>query len=113
MESRKYNINSADSESLFIELKKYFTDNAWEKEIIHCKSDTMETLVIVIERFFMRNNSTASATYTIIKEGEQVYVVVVAGGAGTGILNISFGAVTDIINDAERTLLALGFKEVD
>lgn len=35
---------------VFHEVRDYFSDNAWEKEIIHYESNDIETAVIVVEQ---------------------------------------------------------------
>lgn len=112
MESKRFAIYTSEESRIFHELKDYFSDNAWEKEVIHCESEGMETAVIVVERYFMRNNSTATATYTIVRERGKVQIIIVASGAGTGIFNFSLGALTQIIIDAQEKLLELGFEEI-
>ena len=112
MERKRFVIQDVDLEMAFIEVEACFIDDTWEKETIYYENETLKMLVIVVERYFMRNNSSASATYTIMKDEKQVCVTVVASGAGTGLMNFSLGALAKIVNDAQTKLLGLGFEEV-
>lgn len=113
MKSSKFVLDNVDAEKIFSEMKTEFDKyTSWEKEMLYHKGDTNEFMVIVFEQFFFRSNSSASVTYTFIREGAKIDAFIVASGAGAGILNNSLGALSKMIKDARGRLLAIGFKEV-
>ena len=71
-----------------------------------------KVLLLVLEKFYMRNASMTVCTIQIIDFGEEQTATIVGTGGGDGILNISLGANKDIAHKAAGILSGLSFAEV-
>lgn len=72
-----------------------------------------KVLLLVLEKFYMRNASMTVCTIQIIDSGEEQTATIVGTGGGDGLLNISLGANKDIARRAAGVLGSLGFAEVN
>lgn len=63
-----------------------------------------EIIVLVFEKFFFRNSSTAGLTVTISNETGNTQVTAVASAGGQGIFNISWGANASFAYQVETIL---------
>ena len=71
-----------------------------------------KVLLLVFERFYLRNSSMTANILQIIDDGQKQSATIVGTGGGDGIFNISLGTNNDFACKAAKTLAALGFTEV-
>ncbi len=69
-------------------------------------------LLLVFEKFYLRNNSMTAITIQIIDNSQEQSAVIVGTGGGDGLLNISMGANKNFACKAAKTLAILGFEEI-
>ena len=71
-----------------------------------------KVLLLVLEKFYMRNASMTVCAIQIIDSGEEQTATIVGTGGGDGMLNISLGSNKNIARKAVDILSGLGFAEV-
>ena len=69
-------------------------------------------LLLILERYYMRNGSMAVSTVQIIDSGEVQQVTIIGTGGGEGLMNISLGANQDFARRVAKVLAKLGFEEI-
>ena len=88
---------------------------------IAAKGDTVEqmsevngvkVLLLILERYYMRNGSMAVSTVQIIDSGEVQQATIIGTGGGEGLMNISLGANQDFARRVAKVLAKLGFEEI-
>ena len=72
--------------------------------------DHVDILLMVFEKYFMRNGSMAVLTVEVVSDGNSQAATVVGTGGGQGIFNISWGANSDYAYEAAEFLESIGFK---
>ena len=70
----------------------------------------VKVLLLILERYYMRNGSMAVSTVQIIDSGE-VQQATITGG-GEGLMNISLGANQDFARRVAKVLAKFGFEEI-
>ena len=73
--------------------------------------DHVDILLMVFEKYFMRNGSMAVLTVEVVSDGNNQTATVVGTGGGQGIFNISWGANSDYAYETAEFLESIGFKE--
>ena len=73
--------------------------------------DHVDILLMVFEKYFMRNGSMAVLTVEVVSDGNSQAATVVGTGGGQGIFNISWGANSDYAYETAEFLESVGFKE--
>lgn len=68
-------------------------------------------IMISFEKYYFRNNSSASLT-VLLADGETQTADIVGFGGGEGLLNLSWGANADFANKAADILAQYGFNVV-
>lgn len=79
-----------------------------ESNYVH--GDTL-VAVRVYDKYFMRNESRASLTLTIVGNDSEIFISAIGAGGGSGIIfNFSLGAENDLVNVVETAVneLVLG-----
>lgn len=97
----------------FSQVTAYFLEQMGD-ELLHAaryQVAPMQSTLCVFERYYLRTNSTASLTVLFTNTGQEILVDVVSSGAGSGLLNISWGASSNFANKALDALKAMGFSE--
>lgn len=79
-------------------------------ETVGYEVGSMQTVLYVFERFFIRTESMATLTVLFTNNGQQIIVDVIASGAGEGVLNISWGANRSFAKMAVDSLQNQGFQ---
>lgn len=72
----------------------------------------VKVLLIILERYYMRNGSMAVSTVQIIDSGEVQQATIIGTGGGEGLMNISLGANQDFARRVAKVLAKLGFEEI-
>lgn len=72
----------------------------------------VKVLLLILERYYMRNGSMAVSTVQIIDSGEVQQATIIGAGGGEGLMNISLGANQDFARRVAKVLAKLGFEEV-
>ena len=72
----------------------------------------VKVLLLILERYYMRNGSMAVSTVQIIDSGEVQQVTIIGTGGGEGLMNISQGANQDFARRVAKVLAKLGFEEI-
>ncbi len=75
------------------------------------KLGSMEVLLIVLEKYYMRNASMAALTMQCVSDGYTQIVTVVGTGGGQGLLNIDWWANESFADKIRKYLEEIGFKE--
>lgn len=78
-------------------------------DLVHQEHHTLgdhEVIVMVFEKFYFRNNSTAGLTVTISNDSGATCVNAVASAGGQGLFNISWGANSSFAYQVQRILSA-------
>ena len=73
----------------------------------------VKVLLLILERYYMRNGSMAVSTVQIIDSGEVQQATIIGTGGGEGLMNISLGANQDFARRVAKVLAKLGFEEID
>lgn len=71
--------------------------------------DSTTVILLVFEKYFMRNGSYAGLTVQLIENDKVQMANIIASAGGEGIFNISWGANSDFAYDAENILRDYGF----
>ena len=71
----------------------------------------VKVLLLILERYYMRNGSMAVSTVQIIDSGEVQQATIIGTGGG-GLMNISLGANQDFARRVAKVLAKLGFEEI-
>ncbi|WP_186577199.1 DUF6054 family protein [Aquibacillus kalidii] len=82
------------------QLKAYIAHSDYKES----GEDDKQISIIVLEKFFFRNGSSASLTITIDNFGGETVMKCVSTGNGEGILDIGWGAGTSFIKSASQAL---------
>ena len=72
----------------------------------------VKVLLLILERYYMRNGSMAVSTVQIIDSGEVQQATIIGTGGGEGLMNISLGATQDFARRVAQVLAKLGFEEI-
>lgn len=72
----------------------------------------VKVLLLILERYYMRNGSMAVSTVQIIDSGEVQQATIIGTGGGEGLMNISPGANQDFARRVAKVLAKLGFEEI-
>ena len=72
----------------------------------------VKVLLLILERYYMRNGSMAVSTVQIIDSGEAQRATIADTGGGEGLMNISLGANQDFARRVAKVLAKLGFEEI-
>ena len=72
----------------------------------------VKVLLLILERYYMRNGSMAVSTVQIIDSGEVQQATIIGTGGGEGLMNISLGAYQDFARRVAKVLAKLGFEEI-
>ena len=72
----------------------------------------VKVLLLILERYYMRNGSMAVSTVQIIDSGEVQQATIIGTGGGEGRMNISLGANQDFARRVAKVLAKLGFEEI-
>lgn len=74
------------------------------------KVESAEMVLIVFEEFFFRNNSYTTLTILFTQFNGVQTAKIVASGGGQGLINRTWGAHKEIINQATSILVEYNFK---
>ncbi|WP_088071535.1 DUF6054 family protein [Gottfriedia luciferensis] len=90
-------------------VKLIFKDRELKTNLIFedCKvieSEEKEIAILVFEKFFFRNNSTATLTVTIDNFSGATFVKCISSGNGEGLFDIGWGAGKSFINSLRKNL---------
>jgi hypothetical protein len=69
-----------------------------------CRYGDVTVATRVYEKYFMRTESYASLTVTVVSQGDLATIMAIGAGGGSGIFNISWGANASLIKDFEAYL---------
>ena len=72
----------------------------------------VKVLLLILERYYMRNGSMAVSTVQIIDSGEVQQATIIGTGGCEGLRNISLGANQDFARRVAKVLAKLGFEEI-
>ena len=72
----------------------------------------VKVLLLILERYYMRNGSMAVSTVQIIDSGEVQQATIIGTGGGEGLMHISLGANQDFARRVAKVLAKLGFEEI-
>ena len=72
----------------------------------------VKVLLLILERYYMRNGSMAVSTVQIIDSGEVQQATIIGTGGDEGLMNISLGANQDFACRVAKVLAKLGFEEI-
>ena len=72
----------------------------------------VKVLLLILERYYMRNGSMAVSTVQIIDSGEVQQATIIGTGGGEGLMNVSRGANQDFARRVAKVLAKLGFEEI-
>ena len=72
----------------------------------------VKVLLLILERYYMRNGSMAVSTVQIIDSGEVQQATIIGTGGGEGLMNISLGTNQDFARRVAKVLAKLGFEEI-
>ena len=72
----------------------------------------IKVLLLILERYYMRNGSMAVSTVQIIDSGEVQQATIIGTGGDEGLMNISLGANQDFARRVAKVLAKLGFEEI-
>lgn len=73
--------------------------------------DNTTVILLVFEKYFMRNGSYAGLTVQLIESENVQMADIIASAVGEGIFNISWGANSDFAYMAENILRDYGFRQ--
>lgn len=77
-----------------------------------CRLDDQTTVILLVfEKYFMRNGSYAGLTIQLIENEKMQTANIIASAGGEGLFNISWGANSDFAYMAENILRNNGFHE--
>ncbi len=71
--------------------------------------DSTTVILLVFEKYFMRNGSYAGLTVQFIENDNVQMANIIASAGGEGIFNLSWGANSDFAYEAENILRNYGF----
>ena len=72
----------------------------------------VKVLLLILERYYMRNGSMAVSTVQIIDSGEVQQATIIGTGGDEGLMIISLGANQDFARRVAKVLAKLGFEEI-
>lgn len=72
----------------------------------------VKVLLLILERYYMRNGSMTVSTVQIIDSGEVQQATIIGTGGGEGLMNISLRANQDFARRVAKVLAKLGFEEI-
>ena len=72
----------------------------------------VKVLLLILERYYMRNGSMAVSTVQIIDSGEVQQATIIGTGGGEGLMYIRLGANQDFARRVAKVLAKLGFEEI-
>lgn len=70
-----------------------------------------DVMIVMIEEYRVRNNSTQLNVVITRKESEGVIVEFISGGGGTGVFNVSWGSEKSFLKDSRKMILQLASRE--
>lgn len=70
-------------------------------------------LLMVFEKFYLRNSSTTAATVQILDSGTEQIATIIGTGGGSGVLNTNYGSHADLTAALAAALAKYGFTKVD
>lgn len=113
MGSNIYKLKRKSSEKLkelLSKIKKDFTDTTdFVCEHIE-ENENTEIILLVLEKYYYRNNSRASLTLQITDNGNEQHAIIVGAGGDVGLLNFKLGAKNDFANMVKVKLNEYGFE---
>jgi len=77
---------------------------------INREVETSEVVLIIFEKYYMRNKSFTTLTILISQDLDELTVDVIGSGGGTGALSFSWGSNKDFANEASKILTSKGFE---
>lgn len=95
-------------------LNEYMRCSAFSAEKVLEERSTpgnAEIILLVYEKYYMRNGSYASLTVQLTDDGTRQTAVLAGSGGGEGLLNWALGANADFVSSAADFLKKLGFAE--
>ena len=72
----------------------------------------VKVLLLILERYYMRNGSMAVSTVQIIDSGEVQQATIIGTGGGEGLLIFSLGGYLVFARWVAKVLAKLGFEEI-
>ena len=72
----------------------------------------VQILLMIWERFYMRNGSMTAVTVQVTDDGEKQEATIAGTGGGEGLLNISLGANSDFASKVADSLGKCGFAKL-
>ncbi len=72
----------------------------------------VKVLLLILERYYMRNGSMAVSTVQLIDSGEVQQATIIGTGGGEGLMNISLGSNQDFARRVAKVLAKFGFEEI-
>ena len=76
-------------------------------ETFHQFEDTKVALK-VYDKYFMRNNSRASLSLTVVGRDEDIYITAIGAGGGQGIIfNFSLGAEQELVDMVQESIVTM------
>jgi hypothetical protein len=97
------NVNPSQAKQLIFEDVELKSKLIFE-EYKTIEGDEKEIAILVFEKFFLRNNSTATLTVTIDNFSGVTFVKCISSGNGEGIFDIGWGAGKSFINSLRKNL---------
>lgn len=73
----------------------------------------VKVLLLILERYYMRNGSMAVSTVQIIYSGEVQQATIIGTGGGEGLMNISLGANQDFARGSPRFWRSSALRKSD
>ena len=73
----------------------------------------VKVLLLILERYYMRNGSMAVSTVQIIDSGEVQQATIIGAGGGEGLMNISLGANQDFRAGSPRFWRSSALRKSD
>lgn len=68
-----------------------------------------QTILMVFERFYLRNGNYASLTILLSEHDDVQFADIIASGGGAGVFNISYGANANLAESPVQILNSYGF----
>lgn len=104
---------SGDIDQIVQSLNKDILSSAMSMESVDRVDVTINgirSIIIVYDKYYMRNSSRASLTLNVIGDGTEIWVNAIGAGGGNGsIFNFSWGTEEDIISAVESSLHQMGY----
>lgn len=103
-----------DFNQILKELDQAIMENAMSMNLVDeslFRSGEVQVAVRVYDKYFMRNNSRASLSLTVVDEGSKIYVTAIGAGGGQGVIfNYSWGAESELVDIVSECLDGMGLE---